>query len=147
MPVHKTRISKWIRMLESGEFTQTTNVLRREYANIPARHCCLGVACELYAVEHGGYWSDAGEFVAGYSEDNWERSSDTTLPWPVQDWFGLDDTTVRVALVTFNDDCASFKEIAWFLRRWLVATSAARRDMESWSAATLKSQYAARTWP
>jgi hypothetical protein len=43
--------TKWLEALESGEWMQTTDVLKRPNAEGKYSYCCLGVLCELAGLE------------------------------------------------------------------------------------------------
>jgi hypothetical protein len=45
--------ARWVAALQSGEYQQGQQQLRRG-----DKFCCLGVACDLIAKDGGGYWSD-----------------------------------------------------------------------------------------
>lgn len=103
---------KWIKALQSGEFFQTTGVLR-ETDN---KYCCLGVLCELYARETNVGWA--------YDSDNGDydflhhRASlpDDVLYWAgLEDefgWSGVRENGSRFNLAHLNDGGTTFPEIA-----------------------------------
>lgn len=86
-----TPFAQWIEALESGEFTQTTGVLRDDKG-----YCCLGVACEV-AVRN----NIIPEVVVSTSEDH-DRAvylyedHETVLPSSVVEWLGMDYNHPRV---------------------------------------------------
>lgn len=112
----------WLRALESGEFTQTKGVLRREDG-----HCCLGVACELYQqATRLGEWRESAFAVR-------EDCSLMVMPAGVGAWLGLHDDynaanpfvavrergTLNVTIVRIsqlNDHGLSFTDIAKVVR-------------------------------
>lgn len=104
----------WVAALRSGEFKQGHNTLRSRGEDGP-RHCCLGVACELYLRETGsGRW-DGDEFLAGGDVGV------GVLPRHVQGWIGLGSasgllpltsTGLWDSLTKHNDDGESFDLIA-----------------------------------
>jgi hypothetical protein len=141
----KNRILQWASLLESGEFAQTTGKLSRYVFGIPASvsYCCLGVACELVSVEHGGFWEDFPSgirvFIADYASlaegGDAQISSTNMLSGPVKEWLGIADSmgeSLTSRLVHLNDTGATFMEIAWFLRRYVVTDDAERKVMLNW---------------
>lgn len=77
----------WIEKLRSGEFAQTRGRLRKDNS-----YCCLGVACELYRLEHPDtQWRSP----YGYDDPLYEQfileglTYDAALPTVVKDWLGL----------------------------------------------------------
>ena len=120
--MQKTLVNKWIAMLRSGKFIQTTRRLRTTDNVNGTRHCCLGVACELYVKEmHAGHWEDRGresDDVVGTMEfftDNCDESNDVELPDTVADWIQISDDLVRDLIRMNDEDGASFDEIANYL--------------------------------
>lgn len=104
-------------MLESGEFKQTREILRDETKGQPM-HCCLGVACELYSVECGGFWDTTNFFIADYFQGDIPDASGGFLPKAVMKWLGL--TTFQANhLVHLNDTGSDFHVIAQVLRGWI----------------------------
>lgn len=77
----KSRIRKWVARLNSGKYTQYRGgLVKRVYDELPKRHCCLAVACEVYIAEkhlsRRKFWN-----VAGHNG---------TLPKDVAEWFGFE---------------------------------------------------------
>lgn len=129
-------VKEWIVLLESGEFRQTGGRLKAHKAeNHGAKHCCLGVLCELYSVKVGGFWEKYetgyefhafedfeitpenyynGDEDAGYTEFNDGKE----LPVPVAQWAGIGDEAQR-KLAQMNDTGYSFMLIARYLRERL----------------------------
>lgn len=70
--------AKWVVALRSGEYVQGRALLR----SADDRFCCLGVACELAALEGA---------VPGFDHDSYAGST-ALLPLPVVDWLGLSST-------------------------------------------------------
>lgn len=88
----KKNRKKWIKALRSENYKQTTGRLRvldeNNYDYAYYAYCCLGVACDLYRIEHdGAAWTDAHHFSIVDDQTNWE--DEATLPPPVQEWLGL----------------------------------------------------------
>lgn len=138
-------IGQWVEALESGEYQQAKNTLRRITPN-PADHidvdsktvgyCCLGVLCELAAqagvippgVEYGTVDSTNGVAVSYGGHESF-------LPQKVMAWAGLNYANPRVvypdelagtdhiitresALADLNDlDGRDFKFIAQVIRQ------------------------------
>lgn len=112
----KERVEKLIAALRSGEYTQSSHILKSKLG-----HCCLGVACEVYAKENNkGYWNDKGYFVTSYSE-----FSRTELTYTVKEWYGfteedpiLVDGVTHHKMVHLNDGLKwSFLKIADLLEK------------------------------
>lgn len=81
---------KWVKALRSGEYRQTTSVLRNEWNEF----CCLGVLCDL-AVEDG---QDV-DFVGIDSDGCWEGhyNNQTELPdTVVMSWAELNGFKIEV---------------------------------------------------
>jgi hypothetical protein len=112
--VHDERMQKWAALLESGEFTQTQQVLRDEQG-----YCCLGVACELYRRETGqGRWDENSYHVVGrffFRDDDGDANGE--LPTArVREWFGLSAGTMH-RFAALNDNLQwTFAQIAAVVR-------------------------------
>jgi hypothetical protein len=81
-PIQKERLKAWVAALRSGEYKQTEGHLADAdgaHGSNPNRHCCLGVACEVYIadqkLDRTGFWVT--------------HDGDTELPPDVRDFFGL----------------------------------------------------------
>jgi hypothetical protein len=110
------RMQLLVDALESGEYEQTTSVLRRDTA-----FCCLGVACDISGI---GQWVQNGgeEFTYRCATD----FSMSVLPMDVVDWLGLERSEYvsaeelpiddELSAITMNDTGESFAEIAQKLR-------------------------------
>ncbi len=123
MPMNPERKALWLEALRSGEYTQGRNSLKREVGPDAARHCCLGVACEVYKRETGeGEWVRHGEDLEfTVRDDTGVDFSWSQLPAPVAEWFDLDVNPYvfedrgqreRDSLAGLNDAGRSFREIA-----------------------------------
>lgn len=124
---------KWIKAIASGEFEQTTGRLKKSVfsSTTTALYCCLGVACELFSWEVGGYWKDEDimefEFVADYKTDHSGGTAeedlevkDSAMPtYPVAEYFGFDQANLASILAGMNDSGADFQLIARFAREVL----------------------------
>lgn len=85
---------KWLTALRSGKYSRGENYLK-QVVNETAKHCCLGVLCEIYMQETSkGQWSGKegrGQvFIANISDDSYD-SSFTVLPFKVREWAGISD--------------------------------------------------------
>lgn len=112
-------IEKWLEALESGEYKQTTGVLRREGdGNEEFRYCCLGVACEV-----------ANKFS---KEDYFELSNGSVLPISLARFIGISEdggfkNVVHhggksfMRLTYMNDSGVRFKTIARIIREQFAA--------------------------
>lgn len=105
--------------LRSGEYTQTAGVLHRLEAagNRPAGHCCLGVACDLFADELD-LRKVPDLHIEGFGAgDDIEYDY---LPEVVRTHLGFatasgtfdDGDGCSVSLADLNDEGATFSEIA-----------------------------------
>lgn len=93
--------AKWVAALRSGKYKQARGRLRKINAKTgEARHCCLGVLCELYVEETG-------------KTTNMDRGTPLS---PVVFWAGLDGACANLPggsnLAVKNDKGASFAQIA-----------------------------------
>lgn len=114
--MNKEHIEVWISALESDEYTQTNNMLRRRYVSVDGRHreayCALGVAMEV-AIKHG---------VEVASVD-WLRGG---LSYDVAQWYGFAEHNAKplvelddgheVPVSDLNDNGWTFWDIAQALR-------------------------------
>ena len=103
---------KWIEALRSGEYEQTTGVLRNEKG-----YCCLGVLCDIYNKEtgEGGWIQYAGD---GYSFNGLE----VYPPDEVCRWTGMENIPSILSLdgetlIGQNDGGVPFNEIADVIER------------------------------
>jgi len=96
---------KWIEALESGEYKQAQNTLRKD-----DKFCCLGVACDINGI---GHWENGSYFVG-------KLEYHATLPYQVKDWLGLRTPAghgKEFSLSYYNDNGSTFQEIAEMLRK------------------------------
>ena len=112
----------WVKALRSGEYTQGEGHLRisgNGNANMTDKHCCLGVACDVFQkIEGKGQWKNEGFEAATYDY------SVCYLPAGVTDWLGLashsgattktqNSFSTAFSLIGMNDeDHATFDDIA-----------------------------------
>lgn len=75
MEPNRERIAEWVAELRSGKYTQIQKRLKS-----PEGHCCMGVACEIYAKHHNMTFSQVMELVSHHAN---------VLPQPVAEWFGF----------------------------------------------------------
>jgi hypothetical protein len=101
---------KWVAALRSGEFEQGRGYLQPSQD----KHCCLGVACEIYMRSGGNITTK--EFVADGCKTVISHSGrKTDLPWRVKRWLGLRKSEGYYgtsSLVSANDHGMTFTEIA-----------------------------------
>jgi hypothetical protein len=115
--------SEWIKRLRSGDYAQTKELLRDDKG-----YCCLGVLCQI-AIENEVIpdWevTVTPEFNA-YSlstvdpENGSSHFDDSTLPWAVVKWSGLDNINPYIhepdgysrPISEPNDNGMPFSEIA-----------------------------------
>lgn len=110
----------WVKALRSGKFTQCKGRLC-EVKNSKEKHCCLGVACEVYNKYHTKKLS-----VKVYDMSKYFDDESSVLPEKVVKWLGLADkyaglnnivdnyhNSISDCLVSLNDDKGkNFKFIA-----------------------------------
>ena len=99
----------WLTALESGEYTQTTGVLRNEEG-----FCCLGVACEVLGLSSSAV---EGRFYYGAETSHLPRTVMTALG--MLDSYGRYQSAAQGTrqLTELNDtDRLSFVEIAKVIR-------------------------------
>ena len=119
---------QWTEKLTSGEYKQTTHVLRKfNVGTKQFEYCCLGVLCDI---SKQGVWTDNGSYDCTEKDEvECERDArDLNLPRAVQRWAGIDDNgtlpdAIAVpdanedddwadSLADLNDRGASFEQIA-----------------------------------
>lgn len=100
-PEQIAHVKKWIAALRSGEYEQTTEVLKNDEG-----FCCLGVACDISKLSEWG-------LISEYLDET------ALLPGAVEKYFGLRDSTGsfwkgenHFSLTGMNDDGMRFEEIA-----------------------------------
>lgn len=119
----------WVEALRSGDYQQGRNYLIEDETFSKPSYCCLGVLCELYRQEVGGFWEYQREddavysFVAKDDEEGCDAST-TLLPSLVMEWAELSgsDPAVEIedgslqyrncTLSALNDDGRNFEFIA-----------------------------------
>lgn len=100
---------KWLIALKSGKYIRGNGYLKKQEDGV-VKHCCLGVLCDIYAIETGkAHW----EIVEGHNEDaTWriiegEDRSTAVLPSFVRAWADIEElfgiTTKDTSLVSCND--------------------------------------------
>jgi len=104
---------KWVEALRSGEYSQTTGVLRDDIG-----FCCLGVLCDLHQKETGeGEWLQPKINKRIYYLDGSGVRDSGVLTPKVMEWAGLDmdnfiiDGDSGYAAI-INDNGATFAYIA-----------------------------------
>lgn len=103
---------KWIKALESGEYTQGMGYLKSELKG-EYFFCCLGVLCDIHANETGNEWdkNDALCLDNIYSY----LGEKSFLPQGLTHWANLDPDDISY-LVNRNDDGSTFDEISQYIR-------------------------------
>jgi hypothetical protein len=103
--------AKWLQALKSGEYRQTRDTLRSPNNG----YCCLGVLCDVYNKEVGGYWqwehgsSETYSFAIEVDDDNGGitfDSAETELPLCVMEWAGLDDVNPQAETINEEGEIA-----------------------------------------
>ena len=105
----------WVDALRSGEYTQAHRTLRVE-----DRHCCLGVACDLYPGESSSWETSAYSGLWLFNHRG--ATSRTELPEEVREYYGINDVAMY-ELIHRNDGEAgqrthNFSEIADIIEGW-----------------------------
>jgi hypothetical protein len=101
--------AKWLEALRSGNYTQTTGMLRRRDG-----FCCLGVACDVndpsgWGVSHGSMYYRMKSPSSGFIVSN---------DVPLEVWAALSQLndsvsdSVQAVLAHMNDNGKTFTEIA-----------------------------------
>lgn len=110
----KKNIKKWVKALESGEYTQTSGRLEVKKEDGSFAHCVMGVACRLYANEHPD-WE-----VRVVSDYSYFEFSSFTPPLVVLEWLGLEPplvcTSNGTSLIGLNDSGVSFSDLAKIIK-------------------------------
>ncbi|GAC1607124.1 MAG: hypothetical protein NVS3B3_09330 [Aquirhabdus sp.] len=110
--------AKLVKALRSGKFNQGKKTLRSD-TNV---FCCMGVACEIYRLEHleTSKWVNLKMFKV-LNENYFELIK---LPTAVQKWLGWSSPIGELKncrnLVDLNDSGTTFKEIAKLIENNLV---------------------------
>jgi hypothetical protein len=102
---------KWVRALRSGKYKRGQSYLARKSKRGVLRHCCLGVACELFAKEHRLKRIIDTDGVTSFGPEQ-EASF---CPERVTKWLGLTNPRGEFdedSLVRVNDSGGSFRAIA-----------------------------------
>lgn len=104
---------RWVEALRSGQYKQIKGGLTDGRG-----FCCLGVLCNLHALEVGVMW----ERHSDYGRPSYAKEI-YSLPLVVREWAGLhssDPQVSRHTLARWNDHKgASFKEIADLIEKRL----------------------------
>lgn len=106
----RSRVRAWVDALRSGKYEQTQNVLQ----DADGGYCCLGVACQLYALDHPeAHWTDEPDYGNGREFQAAPRTQrrDTMPPPRVRDAFSLSPVFAG-DLASANDRGETFAEIA-----------------------------------
>jgi hypothetical protein len=104
----KAIVSKWVKALHSGKYTQGKRKLHYKYRGTD-KYCCLGVLCDL-AVKAKVIPAPEKSGTTFLYDDN-----DGSLTAPVMEWAGLADATgdfIGGSLAAMNDDGKKFSTIA-----------------------------------
>jgi hypothetical protein len=112
---------EWVNALLSGEFEQTTQVLKDEFG-----YCCLGVLCEVYKKLTGkGNWVklEGGQMQFNDGSEYWRTN---VLPPKVRSWAEVDaNPAINFedenfgSLAELNDKGVSFTTIADVIEKQL----------------------------
>lgn len=123
----RDNVRKWIKALRSGEYKQTTGVLRRRYfdsttASEGIGYCCLGVVCDIFKPEDAKWEPNTnGKFTL------FDARYD--VPQEIMDITGIEFAQFHawndgLGFVELNDNRgATFDEIADMLDLWLLDTA------------------------
>lgn len=130
----RTNMLRLVKALESGAYAQTTNTLIKQGKNFD-RFCCLGVACNIYALDHNKEWTfvEAAGFPKGTKIGLFFKQEELP-PKSVVKYFGFDGNEGELPvmlqykikgkiressnLIGLNDHGVSFKKIAKVIRKY-----------------------------
>lgn len=127
--MNKKVMKKWVKALRSGKYKQGQGTLKQYKSKDQAKHCCLGVLCELYneemskkkkkklsekLIQPDSYYHSS---FHGLVEFNKSRDY---LPNKVTKWAGMENKLgcfvyknhKNGCLADLNDDGTKFKTIA-----------------------------------
>ncbi len=79
--MHADIMKKWVAALRSGDYKQGKGQLRKEVDGVNS-FCCLGVLCNLHAMEHP-------EIAKNELSPRSYLGDSEYLPAQVQDWAGM----------------------------------------------------------
>jgi hypothetical protein len=109
--------NRWIKALRSGEYKKATSVLKRFFRNVPAKHCCIGVLCELVQDD----FDDAKDLIQ--KRPDFQGHLGRTSVGAIMDFRTLGHVGLSVehqrTLTNMNDKGASFERIANYIERKL----------------------------
>ena len=101
----------WLNALRSGDYQQG-----RKYLRQCDQYCCLGVLCDLYSKAAGLEW----EPLEGNADQVQSMlNHETTLPFKVQEWAGIPGKPNPLELAAYNDNGATFAELANMIEEYL----------------------------
>jgi hypothetical protein len=115
------RVKKlWLEALRSGQYKQT-----KERLTNGKGFCCLGVLCNIHALEKGRRWDrtqEDGIFYGRYECDG--SPADEALPEDVMRWAGLKEHNPSIGagmdtLADYNDSGKRFPAIANLIEKHL----------------------------
>lgn len=103
-------MKKWVKALRSGKYKQGTETLKQYNSNGEAKHCCLGVLCELYN----------NDMKKSKKKTLNITIVDCCLPEKVKEWSGIKSSygkfygeeDLPAPLADLNDNGKKFKTIA-----------------------------------
>lgn len=96
---------KWLEALRSGEYEQSSNVLRSE-----GGFCCLGVLCDI---SRKGKWEYRSLYNLEYSCEGTKAMGFLTSP--IEKWAGINIDEQKTLARLNDDENYSFKEIADYI--------------------------------
>lgn len=114
--------AKWLRALRSGRYRQTKNRLTDGKG-----FCCLGVLCNLHALETGSTWQQREGGPIWYGGAEGFGGSCQALPRGVRQWAGLIESNPTIprqrdgceSLAEVNDCSDDFKRVARLIAKHL----------------------------
>lgn len=118
----RKHIRWWKEMLATTDIKQTRNNL-----NFNDKRCCLGLQCDIYATDVGGYWQEMNVFTEDvepniFSPDAFTYVTSLGIPSAkIRDYFGMTEGHVN-CFASLNDNLRlNFKQIGqcvdWVLRQ------------------------------
>lgn len=104
---------RWAAALRSGDYTQGYNRLR----SLNDKFCCLGVLCNLHAIDHPEIAAAQPMPVAGLDHEHRYLGTGEVLPDIVMRWAGMRSCSGRMSSVSkslcaLNDSRYPFEYIA-----------------------------------
>lgn len=98
---------KWLAALRSGDYTQGVDRLVTEKDDGSRAYCCLGVLCDL-AVKDGVIEDAEAPDFTGSDRIMRYGTEWSTLPEPVKEWAGLEDSNPDIPREIVGEELSGF---------------------------------------